>query len=424
VLLFANVTAGALSLAYMGVMARTLSLSDLGWFATVMALVLVVEKLFGFSTWKAIVHFGSGFQRIADFSSFRRLGIAGVGLDLVSTLAASTVSFLILVFLYPAWIDLESDPFTRVAVLLPVLSSSAPSALGFVKLKRQLVIQGLATISGPLIILLLFLGLVNSNVRTLGNFVLAWAIGLVASRLVIVIAGLLAWKSLSGRFVHKSVQGRSNFVGPGLHRFLFFTKLDSVFLAIRDTDVILVSYLIGPESAGLYKIARQTSSVIARASSPLGEAFLPVASEMQNRSDPNDSKALALKSAALVGALTCVPLLVFMIFGSDLLDVAFGNGMNAAYPSATLTITAMVIFGITQPLEPLLLAMGQSRTVTQVGFVALSLYISALLLLTGWWGLEGAAMSLIVLHLSRLTFLLITIFRSNQKESRQSGIGN
>jgi O-antigen/teichoic acid export membrane protein len=416
--------AGVLSLAYIGVLARTLPLSDLGRFATVVALVLVVEKLFAFSTWKAIVQFGSGFQRIADSPRWRGLGLAGGGLDLLSTLAASTVSFLILVFLYPAFVDVESDLSTRLAVLLPVLSSVHPSALGFLKLKRRLVTQGLATISGPLIIFLLFIYLANSNARTLGIFVLAWAIGLVASRSIIVIAGLLDWKSLSDHLTLQSVKWPSNLVEPGFFRFLFFTKLDSILLAVRDTDVILVSYLVGPDATGLYKIARQTSAVIARASSPLGEAFLPVASEMQNRVHHKDSRALALKSAAFVGALMSAPLLAFMIFGNDLLDLAFGNGMSAAYLPAMLTIIAMLIFAIAQPLEPLLLSRGQSRSVTHVGFVALSLYISALLLLTGWWGLEGAAISLIVLHLSRLTFLLIAIFLPNRKESMQNGIAD
>lgn len=410
-LFFAALAAGLASVAYLGLATRALTLSDLGRFAAVVALILVSDNLFGFGTWKAVVHFGAGFKPRKSSSDWLRLGSLGLLLDFFGAIIAGVFAFLVLAFSSFEVFDFGDNLLVQVAVFIPLLSSGYPTALGVLRVKKRLHMQVSSIVAGPLITLGIFFLLWRSDAPTVGDFIVGWVIGLTASRLIIALAGFGELRKLSGPLKFQEIMKTSRKVDAGMLRFLWFAKLDSTVLAMRGVDIILVAYILGPESTGLYKVVRQVASLVARASSPLGEAFMPVASSMRAESNHTEAFWLAMKSALWSGMLMLVPLFVFLVVGRQALAIAFGDGLEAAYLPAAIALFAMVLFAAAQPLEPLLLSWGNSGTVASLGLVTVFLYLGTLLMLAGGFGLAGAIASLLIFHSCHLLLLLVWSFR-------------
>lgn len=410
-LLFANLLAGVLSLFYLVILARELSLSDFGRYASVVALVVVSEKLFGFQTWTTIVRFGAIYSEQNSTFGWRRIRAIGGVVDFFASVAAAVSTFVVLSFFPADVIDFGADPLMKMAVFLPLLAFGYPTALGIVKHSGRSSVEVGATVGGPLLTLLAFVVLSQRDESSVGAFVMAWALGLVGSRVVIVVAGRRQFTRLVVLSEQSPRKGRHPVTGTGVWRFLFFAKIDSVVLAVRDADVIVVASILGPEITGLYKVARQVSSVLGRASSPLGFAFMPIAAQMNAGARSTDARNLALKSATVVGLLALLLLLLFLWFGEQALSLAFGKNFEAAYLPAALAILAVMFSATAQPLTPLLLTWGLSPSVTGVGFVSVFVYFAVLVIFVSWLGLWGAVASLVLFHLFRLVLLVGITFR-------------
>lgn len=415
VLLSASFLASVLSVVYLVVIARALSLSDLGKYASVVALIIVSEKLFGFQTWNAVIHFGARFREQNSSSRWRKIQILGGVVDFSGSFAAAVFAVMVLYFVPPTVIDFGHDPLTIVAVVLPILTFGYPTALGILKHSRMLRIEAGATIATPLVTLVGFIILAQREEPTVGAFVMAWAIGLVVPRIMVVIAGLVQFRkrlnALGGNRSNSSpLETRASVL-----RFLFFAKIDAIVLAVRDADVVLVSWILGPDSAGLYKVARQVSSVVGFISTPLEQAFAPVLAKMSARSRNIEARQLAFKSAGVTGIGLLPPVLLFLLLGEQVLKVVFGEIFGDAYSSAALALLAMVIMAVGRPITPLLLSWGESRSLATVGVASVLLYFVLLAVLASGFGLEGAATSLVVYHSVQLVLLLVTAVRSSRR---------
>jgi O-antigen/teichoic acid export membrane protein len=407
-----NIVAGLLSVGYLGVATRALSLADLGRFAAIVALVTVSEKFFGFHTWKAVVHFSSipvGQNRPKRGNNVLVWG--GI-LDFSSAILASFLLFVGLNFLSPAFIDFGQDPLAQVVVLTPLFSVFHSTALGIIRLRRHLLAESVSTIGGSVVTLLLFVGLSSAGSDQLGTFAVSWAIGLVTSRAVLLTVAFVSLRR-NGNVIDKT-RPDTTFELPtsSLVRFFAYSKLDSSILALRNADVLLVSYVLGPDTTGLYKVARQISSVVARASSPLGEAFLPVLSRLRHQAGVVGPRELAIASALFLGLAMTLVWLVFLAAGSVIVELIFGPGLEQAVAPASLALAAMVVFAVAQPLAPMLVSRGKVATASIIGFWTTVGYFVIAVFASVWFGIHGAVASLIIYHLVRALMLLHAVRRS------------
>ena len=101
----------------------------------------------------------------------------------------------------------------------------------------------------------------------------------------------------------------------------------------------------------------------------------------------------------------------FALSGETLLPVVFGPGFEEAYLPTLLLLLSMVIWGFSQTLSPILVAEGRVRTLAAIHAATAAIYICSLYLLTPMFGINGAAISLILFYVlwsgSTMTAVLV-----------------
>lgn len=202
-------------------------------------------------------------------------------------------------------------------------------------------------------------------------------------------------------YVAAPFRPRFSLSGPSLHYFLSFGKrvnLTTVLtVLVMSGGEFVVGRLLGMESLGLYQIALAIPLLIGvRATVMVGQVSLPTYSRLQ-ADRPGVIKAFVVQMK-LVGLLLFPATMILAVFAPVLVPLLFGpRWLDAVEPLRVLCVYAMcagltgtlasVQYGLNRPEFPMRIAMAQALV-----------YAMAIGPLTAWFGLTGAAGSLVAAY--------------------------
>lgn len=158
-------------------------------------------------------------------------------------------------------------------------------------------------------------------------------------------------------------------------------------------DLVIVAMVIGDTSAGIYRIAALSANM-AGIGSGLGDMALSpkiVRLFVDNRID--ELRRLCGHFSWLSTCICVTGLLVFSIFGSELLQLVFGYQFRFAYIPGLILMTGQLIVCATGPSNLLLLLLGGEKSYIMLlaGFAIIGGL--GCLILGGFFGLVGASIS-------------------------------
>ena len=397
-LTFGNLLAGLAGLGWLAIMTRTLDLSSVGIFASLLAMAGLAERIFAFGTWQAMIHFGSKETKAGQYGRLATLMKLGWILDTVTSVFASAIALLVMSLIPSSIIDFGADDRIKLVLLFPLVFGAHSSSMGFLRLHDRYQLQANATILGPTVSLGIFALLSSLGVDQLFPYAVGWAVGVASTRMSIIVAAFILRRRYRSDFEKAPTIWDYARTTPLLPRFLVTTHADGVIRAIRDFDVLAINFLIGTEGTGLYKVGRTVSSVFGRLTGPFHQAVLPIFSRLSNSGNWGETKGIARKSSGLLGTLMSVGWGAFALSGETLLPLVFGPGFEEAYLPTLLLLLSMVIWGFSQPLSPILVAEGRVRTLATIHAATATIYIFSLYLLTPMFGINGAAIALILFY--------------------------
>lgn len=282
----------------------------------------------------------------------------------------------------------ELETVLRVfAVAVPLASLSAVLVLG---------IQSFRTVRYTIMIKYLW--------EPVGKFVLVgmciWAgFGLVgvlaavaATYLVSVVFGVTVLKRVAGieraNFFHQEAGSLSALLAFCLP--LTLANIVGVFAS--RSDVIMLGYWNTAQQVGVYSAALQTSSAIALIMGAIEVALVPLIGRLWAIGELQRLQEVykAVSRLALMG--TMLLFVMIAVFSQEILSI-FGPGFSAGAGVLVFLALGQVFASSTGSAGNILLMSGQSRMVmwTTVGMGALLLLTTALL--TPYWGMFGAALS-------------------------------
>lgn len=350
-----------------------------------------VGALVKFQTWQFIVRYGTPALGRGDLGEFRDVTGFAFGLDLASGLVGLVGGLVLLPFL-AAWFGIPAEDVQLAMLyctLIPTMTAATPTGILRV-LDRfdQIAVQQMVTPA------LRALGGVISYFGGFGfaGFVVTWY-------LADLLGDLCLWAMSVQELRRKGIRGalRPGLAGPGRRLsgawdFVWTTNFaHSIWAAWGPVSNLIVGALLGPTSAGLFKIAATFFDSASKPADLMSRSFYP---EIM-RLDPATRHPwqLAIRSALISGGIGFVILLAVILGGEPVIGLVFGKRYVEAYDLLQLMTASLIVTMASFPLESLLYMAGRQRSALVAEGAAAAGYAVLLFVLIHMFGITGAGLA-------------------------------
>jgi len=358
-----------------------------------------------FQTWQFIVRYGAPALGRGDIDELRDVTGFAFALDLASGFVGLAGGLLVLPWLAG---DLgigagDLGVSMLYCTLIPTMTAATPTGILRV-LDRfdQIAVQQMVT---PL------LRAIGGVISYFGNFGFT---GFVITWYVADLAGdLCLWFMAVVEMRRKGIHGalRPGLLGPGRRLagawdFVWTTNIaHSIWAAWGPISNLIVGALLGPTSAGLFKIAATFFDSASKPADLMSRSFYP---EIM-RLDPTSRHPwqLALRSALVSGAIGFVILLVVMLGGEPVIGLVFGKRYVEAYSLLQLMTASLIVTMASFPLESLLYMAGRQRSALVAEGAAALGYAVLIFVLIHFFGIEGAGLAYVAGVCLKALFMLM-----------------
>lgn len=416
-LLSGNVAASALGLVSTALTARVLGPETFGILVLITTYALVVDKLVNFQSWQAIIKYGADTlesNRDDDFGALIRFGFfLDGGTAVLGTIVAAA----------GAWFVGQWRGWDAEVVLMATLYSGTiifhvsgtPIAIlrlfnKFKLFSFQVVIASAIKLFGVSIAFAFGAGL--------WVFLVVWALTDIVGKMLLIVFSIreLSVHEISWVRARFTTRYRDRF--PKLWTFVLTTNLNSsVRMASREVDVFVIGALLSPEAVGLFKIAKQISSLLAKLSDPLYQSIYPELARLRAAGDTRRVATFAIKSAVIAGSAALVFWVGTVVLGRFALGVFFGSEYVSAYAILVWYMMAIVIAILAFPLQPLMLSYGRPDRSFWIHIIATGLYFTLLVPLAQLFDAVGAAQAYLGYYVVWSGLMIASLFQIIRQET-------
>jgi len=374
-------------------MARALGPVEFGLAVLMQTYVLLVRGLLNVKQFQGIIRYGVPAYDAGDIHTLRRLIGICRRMDRYTSIAATLVALLMAPLIGPAMCVDQDQVILLTAYSLVLLTSGNVTDTGILRLFDQFNILARTETISPAI--------------RLFGVVIAWWL---ESPLPVFIA-ILALSYAAGN-LYLSWCGRREYrqrIGPvpegeniadariaefsGLRHFLWITYWQSnLDLIPKRVSIMLAGYLLGVSEAGLLRLARQFSSLLAKPAVLIRQVVFLDLTRSWNQGS-TDFKLVAYRTALLGGGVGMLFVLAGYLFGDALLGTLIGEEFVAAAPVLTLLLLAATFELTASSLRSASYAIGHASKVLLLSLLSAVIYMSLFIVLTLQMGLIGAGVA-------------------------------
>jgi len=401
--------AAVLELLTVVVLARSLSPAYFGNIVLVQTYVLVVRELFNCKVFEAIIRFGVPMIEANDENSFKQLLRLTLSIDVLSAATATTVA--IVAAPLTARILGWDDDLASIAILYSsvLLIFGFGTAKGVLRLFDRYDILGIHLIVGPALRLIGAL-LVMLWDPTVFLFVVALTLATAAGNVYLNVRGWSEMRRQVGSLTLKkfSLKGwREEFQGLGNFIAVVYWQAN-VDMLPKQLSILLAGMFLGPQGAGLLRLASEITKVLSKPGELLQQVLFPDLVRMWNRGTA--VFGAIIQRAILICALCGLVFVAVSIFGGSLLLTnTLGKDYAQAAPLLSLLMLATTFELLATVLRSAGYAMGYEGKILRLHLISSVLYLLTFVVLTPYAGLIGPGLAACIASLVPLagTWLLI-----------------
>lgn len=395
--------------------ARALGPAEFGIVVLIHAYVLVVRGLLNFQPFEAIVRFGVPLHDAADPVKLARLARLCRWVDTRSSRSATVLAVVAAPLLGPLFQLDAWQTGLLAAYSLTLLATGNGTANGLLRLYDRFDALGTQMMLGPVIRIC---GTVAAYLLhgTLTAYVVIWGTAYLVENLYMNWRGLREFRARVAAEARLEGDGRRpDFAEfPGLRPFLWVTYWQSnVDLLQKHVSTLLAGYLLGLSGAGLFRLAREISGLLARPAALIRQVVFLDLTRSWNRRH-GDFGPIALKTAALCAAAGLLLVAIASFGGATLLGKFAGPAYVAAAPLLSLMLIAATLDLAASPLRAAVYAIGRAGAVLKLHGVAAALYVALFFALTQLLGLEGAGIATCIASAVPLTGMILMVLRRHR----------
>lgn len=376
-------------------MARTLDPSEFGMVMLTLAYTMLIRGFFDFQLFESVIRFGVPAQEAGDMDKLRRLISLCWSIDLRAAIAATFVGLLIAP-IAGMYSDLpQHSVYILQGYSLVLLSTGNGTSIGVLRFLDRFDLLSKLMVVGPAF---RFSGVVVSWWLNAGLevFLAVFAFAYIIENISLIWCGRLEYKNKIGLIPLVNGKKKRDFKVSefeGLRSFLWVNYWQSnLDISPKHIVVMLAGALLGATEAGLLRLARELSTVLASPALLVRQVlFLDLTRSWHQKS--SEFKSLAYRTALVGGLVGFVFVLISYFFGELLLDHLVGLEYVAAAPLLTLMLLAATFDLSASSLRSAAYAIGHAARVLRLYIISTVVYITAFAGFTWWFGLIGAGLA-------------------------------
>ncbi len=412
----AMLTAGKLytalaGLVYLALATRALGAHNFGVLILIHAYAAAIRDLITLKTSQCVVRYGAlclennareDFQKLVKFTMLLDLGFC----------AAGAVAGMLAVPLVGPWFGVTPELVPAATIYcLMILFNFKTTSLGLLRLFDRFDLIALMLMLVPTIRLagacIAFLYYQNVSA-----FLFFW---FSAGALQCFATVWFGWREFSRRGLSKDMNlSLKHLIRPheGILSFIWASHINKTLLTSSvHIATLIVGALLGPASAGLFKIAQESAAVLIKPAQLFTETVYPEMTKIAVTKQFNRLWNVIRHSALVGGAIAGSILLLVFLFGQSLLGLFFGAEYVSAYDILVLLMIGAAITMTSFALEPALFSIGRPEVSMHIRVFTTILHITTLVLLLPKIGLVGAGIAAIA---GSLATALLLLFYSNR----------
>ena len=397
--------AAVFSVSAMGLMANALSATDFGLVVLIHTYIMVVRGALDFRTFDAIVRFGIPLNDSGDRAGLRSLLRSTMVIDLSSTLLA-TILAVAAVPLAGHFLHWDSQMMSWAAAYsLVILATANGTPNGILRVYDRFDALSVQFTVGPALRFTMVAAAWALD-APMQVFIIAWGSAFAVGHVYMFVRGLIELRAhmntgLWSDFSWSEVRERGGEFWKFIGVVYWQTNID---LLPKHVSVLLAGSLLGPASAGLFRLAREFSTVLTQPALMLREVLFPDLTRSFH-ADDGQFHSVPFKTALVAGCIGLLFVLVSVFFGGDLLGIV-GEEYVAASTLLSLLLLAASFDLASASLRAAAYAMGRAGSILRIHIVSIITYIAMFFLLTPLTGLTGPGLAAI---LASLLALILTV---------------
>jgi O-antigen/teichoic acid export membrane protein len=391
-------------------MAHALPVEQFGLVILLHTYIMVIKGFVNFRSFEAIVRFGIPLQEAGEEDRLKALLRSTILLDCSASLLAVFIGVCAvpLVAGYLHW-DAQLSGWASIYALI-LLTTPINTGSGILRLYDRFDALGLQYTVSPLIRLLLVTTAWLMDASML-MFILAWGISFCLGNLYMIGRGLyeLKGKLTSGLwtgFRWSDVRDQGSEFWKFIGVVYWQTSID---LLPKHLSTLLAGSLLGPAAAGLFRLARDASTILNQPAVMLREVMFPDLTRAWSK-DSADFKGNAFRTALYAGCVGLVFVGVAWLFGAQLLGLVGEDYV----PARTLMVLLLVAGSFelaSASLRAAAYAMGRASRLLHIHVIGILFYIGLFFVLTKYMGLNGPGLAAIFASMFTLSLTVRLVAR-------------
>ena len=394
-------------LSYLALATHSLGAYNFGILILIHAYATAIRDLITLKTAQCVVRYGAiclgnnareNFQNLIKFTTLLDIGFCVVG-TLVGILAVSVVG---------PWFGITEELILAATVYCcMILFSFKETPLGLLRLFDRFDLVAIMLMVVPSIRLI---GACAAFFfyRDIIAFLLVWFVASAGNCFATVYFG---WREFRRQGFGKDMDFQLDHLTrphDGIWSFVLTSHVHrTLHSSIIHVSTLAVGFLLGPVSAGLFKIAQESASVLIKPAQLFNETVYPEMAKIAVNKNYRRLWNVIVHSAMVAAAIAGFILLVVFFFGQPLLSLLFGAEFINAYEVLILLMIAAAITMTTFALDPAMYAIGRPDISMNIRIFTFLLHISVMIILLMKIGLVGAGIASIASSLATALLLMI-----------------
>ncbi|TWT03627.1 oligosaccharide flippase family protein [Planomicrobium sp. CPCC 101079] len=414
ILLSGNVVSKLINLFTLFLTARYLGTGNFGTLVFVQTFVLIVITFVSFQPWQAIINYGTKLSQEKDGKNLKLLVSYGFFLDLLSAILGFILS-LIFIHYFSHYFNFSEDVILYSSIYSVVILfyiNGTPTALLRIYDKFKLfAFQEIITA----IVKVILISITCLLQGDLIHFVLVWVLTDIIADCLLLYFGLKEYLRRGNKFSLYFSFKEVNEKFKGIWQFVWMTNLQRTIKIVPNyLDIIMIQFLLGANTVGVYKIAKSIAATVNGLADPLYQAIYPQLAKYWSGDDKNNFFGLVKVIGLIMGAIGIVAWLGIVIAGNEVIVLTMGLEYSGAYEVLVWYFLGVIVSMVGLPIAPAMLSMGLVKQHLYIVTISSVLYLIILYFSLLNFQLAGAGIAYFMFYAIWL-ILYVIYFRSERK---------
>ena len=392
VLIFGNGFKFLLGIAAYGMTARALGVSQFGVFALIQAYVILMDRILNFNTRQALVKYGAQAAQSKNRAEFQALFKGLLVLDISTAIIATSIAIGV-VYAFADNMGWSHELFPSIVLYSTIILINTSAPGGVLRLfNRFSALTWIAIASSTIKVAAVFIAYQLGT--GLWTFLLAWAIGDIVERILLVVLGFREMRRRGfSQFFSTGLRGVTR-AHKGIQTFLLSSNFESALrLLSYEVDIFIVGYFLDLYAVGAYKIMKEVVLVIVGIGDTIHQSSYPLIARLSASQEYGKIRRY-LGDMRMIGLICSATILVsYYFFGRPVLKTIFGAKDPVFFLALLIAMFGPLLWMSQSGYASAMYTLGFATQLLMISLSGGVISVLCHLIFTPRYGLEGAAIS-------------------------------